>query len=338
MKAKINQLPLQFGNTQYMVFKPDFINGQNEFAIPQYLIEQLKEERKELIVYNEWTDEIQLLNVFESVMDSTVMSKRDYKSYQRGYYRFFHHKFKANFSDKEKAGSEPLTSTERKLLQRFHWTWYNMMKDTIESNILRGITKEVRERREAGEAIFPSQENTFRAFRIDADAVRVVMLGQDPYPHNSANGLMFSSSDMTASLEKIQGGLRNQFERPTGELKTDLLHWQQQGIMLLNGALTVRKGEPNSHTDLWKPFIAETIRRINLFNQPVVFLLFGARVKTNFENLIDKGRHEVICVEHPAKASYDNRDWHYSDCFNRIDEFLDNRNERKINWFGDVSK
>lgn len=155
-------------------------------------------------------------------------------------------------------------------------------------------------------ACYPPEELILNAFNhFDVEGTRVVILGQDPYIRDcQAMGLSFSVSDGTklppslkniySELESDLGGMR----RMIGNL-TD---WVDQGVMLLNTALTVREGDSNSHAAKWQPFTDNVIKVISDHCDHVVFLLWGKPAQKK-EKLIDSKKHFIIKSAHPSPLS-----------------------------------
>jgi uracil-DNA glycosylase len=154
--------------------------------------------------------------------------------------------------------------------------------------------------------VFPPDEDVFAALRLTPpEEVRAVILGQDPYYRpGQASGLAFS----------VRAGV----ERPRSlvnivrELETDLGHpvpaeatlepWARHGVLLLNTALTVREGLPNSHRGKWKAFTASIIAMLADRPVPLAFLLWGEHAKAAGQK-IDRSRHVVIKSAHPSPLS-----------------------------------
>jgi uracil-DNA glycosylase len=156
-------------------------------------------------------------------------------------------------------------------------------------------------------AIYPPAGDVFRALELTPlRRVRVLLLGQDPYPGaGQANGLCFSVRPGV----KPPASLRNMFR----ELQADvgvpppshgaLDRWARQGVLLLNAVLTVRAGAPNSHRDRgWESFTDAVIRRASAKRNHVVFALWGAYAQKKTA-LIDTTRHAIIAAAHPSPLS-----------------------------------
>lgn len=170
--------------------------------------------------------------------------------------------------------------------------------------------------------VFPSPSQTFKAFELTPyDEVKVVILGQDPYPNpGEAHGLAFS---VPAHVKKKPPSLKNihqVFESDLSELGVtppahgNLEAWAEQGVLLLNTALTVRAGT-KADRDVhrrwrwgdkgWATFTDAVIKAVNDKTDRVVFILWGndAKKKDDKQGLIDRTRHAVIKSSHPSPFS-----------------------------------
>ena len=183
--------------------------------------------------------------------------------------------------------------------------------------------------------ILPSEENVFNAIKYTPwENVKVVILGQDPYPNpEHAHGLAFSVPKECVNLPM---SLRNILK----ELKDDLgIHhphgnlagWAQQGVLLLNTVLTVEAGNSNSHKNLgWKLLIDEILYRLNHEKDHLVFLLWGGPAQ-KFGKNIDRNKHIVIESVHPSPlSSY--RGFFGSKPFSKINNALTQFGYSPINW------
>lgn len=183
-------------------------------------------------------------------------------------------------------------------------------------------------------SVQPSSEDVFKAYRLTApDDIKVVILGQDPYPHKAANGLAFSCDD---SLEKIPPSLQNIFKEINDDIEyrpyhdPDLSRWAKQGVFLLNTSLTVREGQPGSHSSLgWSNFTEKTLEIVCQIDRPIVFLLWGNEAQ-RFGNFIPSPHH-VIHASHPSPWSA-NRGFFGSKCFSRANKFLELNYNEQIDW------
>ncbi|GAA2740028.1 uracil-DNA glycosylase [Terrabacter aerolatus] len=180
--------------------------------------------------------------------------------------------------------------------------WDVVLGEVLRSRGWSELTKFVAQERKAG-TVYPPAENVFRAFELTPySMVRVVILGQDPYHgEGQAQGLAFSIAHgrLTPSLRKVLQELERDPEvaPPDGG---NLEGWARQGVLLLNAALTVRAGSPNSHRGRgWEDFTDAVISALNQKTDRVVFLLWGAAAHRK-ARLITNPRHTVIRAAHPA--------------------------------------
>lgn len=183
--------------------------------------------------------------------------------------------------------------------------------------------------------VFPPEEEVFAAFQSTPyESVRVLILGQDPYPgEGQAHGLSFSvKPDVT-----IPASLRNMYQ----ELKTDLdippaktgylMGWAKQGVLMLNTVLTVRAGEANSHKGKgWELFTDAVIQAVNAKPEPVAFVLWGANAQKK-QKLIDTGRHTIVQSAHPSPLSA-HAGFFGSKPFSKINEILKANRLKAIDW------
>ena len=192
------------------------------------------------------------------------------------------------------------------------------------------LTDEYRTRR-----IYPDMYSIFNALRFTPyHAVRVVILGQDPYPGpNQAHGLAFSVQQGVATPRSLQ----NIYQ----ELHTDcgcyipnngyLKKWADQGVLLLNTSLTVRAGAPNSHKDKgWELFTDRIIELLNEREEGIVFLLWGANAKAKAAR-ITAPQHRILTAAHPGPMSAA-RGFFGCRHFSRANRILEQNGMEPIDW------
>lgn len=157
------------------------------------------------------------------------------------------------------------------------------------------------------QTIYPPMEDIFQALRLTPyENANVVILGQDPYHGpGQAHGLAFSVRPGV----QPPPSLRNIYKELADDLGCTipdhgyLVDWAKQGVLLLNTALTVRAGQANSHRGKgWEDLTDSIIRHLNLREQPVVFLLWGANARAKVP-LITNPLHLVLCAPHPSPLS-----------------------------------
>jgi len=157
----------------------------------------------------------------------------------------------------------------------------------------------------AGE-VFPARENLFRALALVRPSdVKVVILGQDPYPTpGNAHGLSFSVPPAVrtpASLKNIYLSLARSFPDWRTPASGHLEPWTHQGVLLLNTILTVRSGEPMSHAKLgWQAFTQAALRLVQAESPFVVFMLWGGKAVASAEPHINTNHHAILRDQHPS--------------------------------------
>lgn len=187
-------------------------------------------------------------------------------------------------------------------------TWRDALAEEKTKEYFQQTLEYVAKQRAAGVNVYPPQKDVFNAFRSpELSAVKVVILGQDPYHGpNQAHGLSFSvrpGIPAPPSLVNIYKELANDiadFEIPRhGYLQS----WADQGVMLLNTVLTVEAGKAHSHASLgWETFTDKVINVINQQRDGVVFLLWGAHAQKKGA-MIDASRHHILKAPHPSPLS-----------------------------------
>jgi uracil-DNA glycosylase len=189
--------------------------------------------------------------------------------------------------------------------------------------------------------VYPSLPLIFRAFReCSPKNLKIVILGQDPYFDGSANGLCFGNDNTTLRLSPSLSKIMERIEKDFNVLKIDedpsLLYWAKQGVLLLNTALTVKKGLPKSHIVPWKQFSRFIISHIAENMPGTIFMLWGSSahefIKLNDGTLLSD-KCNVLTSEHPAFASRMNREW-YCNNFKEANNILTEQNGKEfcIDW------
>lgn len=197
----------------------------------------------------------------------------------------------------------------------------------------------LRDEAAAGRAIFPPAEARFRALELTPlSAVRVVILGQDPYHGpGQAHGLAFSVPPGV----KPPPSLVNIYKELASDLGAapprdgSLEHWARQGVLLLNTVLSVESGRAASHRARgWEAFTDAVIRATAAKEESVAFLLWGAhaQAKAGLVRAVDAaGRHLVLCAPHPSPLSA-YKGWFGARPFSQANAFLEARGRGRIAW------
>ena len=187
--------------------------------------------------------------------------------------------------------------------------WNPLLRDEIAKPYWNQLQQFVRDEREQ-HVVYPPAADVFSAIHLTSfAAVRVMILGQDPYHGpNQAHGLCFSVRKGVAvppSLANIYKELRSDLGIATPQ-HGNLESWANQGVLLLNTTLTVRSGQAGSHQGRgWETFTDQVIRVVNNKTEPVVFILWGASARKK-RALIVAPHHVVIESAHPSPLSAHN--------------------------------
>lgn len=183
--------------------------------------------------------------------------------------------------------------------------------------------------------IFPPKAKVFRAFnKTPLDRVKVVILGQDPYHEiGQAEGLSFSVPEGV----RLPPSLRNiykELEEDVGflpPLSGSLEKWAEEGILLLNTVLTVRKGEAYSHRGRgWEEFTDAVIQILNKEERPIVFILWGKPAGEKAK-MLNNPRHLILRAPHPSPFSAHTG---FFGCkhFSKTNAFLKENSLEEIDW------
>ncbi len=183
--------------------------------------------------------------------------------------------------------------------------------------------------------IYPPMNDIFNSLRYaDYNNIKAVIIGQDPYHEpNQAHGLAFS----VKKGNPIPPSLKNIYKEIESDLGIappshgELTQWAKQGVLLLNNALTVRRGQANSHRGKgWEKFTDAVIEKVNQKSEPVVYLLWGANAREKTK-LINNPNHLILTAAHPSPLSAFNG---FFGCrhFSKANSFLRENNISEIDW------
>ena len=212
-------------------------------------------------------------------------------------------------------------------------SWMPVLGDEITKPYYRELAAFVAAERAAHD-VFPPDAEVFAALaHTPFDAVRLVLLGQDPYPTpGHAHGLCFSVREGVkppASLMNMYKELESDLGLPIAQTG-NLEKWADQGMLLLNTVLTVRSKEPNSHQKKgWEQFTDAILSKLSARARPLVFVLWGTAAKKK-EKLIDATKHRVVLGAHPSPLSI--KHFKGSRPFSKIDEALVSLGEKPFDW------
>lgn len=196
----------------------------------------------------------------------------------------------------------------------------------------------------------PKADNIFKVFEVPINSIKVVILGQDPFPTpNDAIGLSFING-----INKIPVSLKNIFKEIIDSEASKVINqytWQEQGVFLLNTALTVETGKAGSHLKYWEDFTKRVINHISI-NQPCIWLLWGKKAekfmpyikdtfnasnysKETIENIpVNSDWNYLLIAPHPAAEAYSGGTAGFFGCnhFYYTNKILSKLSKSIINW------
>ncbi len=220
-----------------------------------------------------------------------------------------------------------LEEIKTKLIERLQPSgWASKLRGFIQSSDFDKILNTLYKLREDGKRFTPPLKQVFRAFEeCPVDKLKVIIIGQDPYPHfGVADGIAFSCANTgkpQPSLVKIFEAVENTvYDNWPIEQNPDLTRWANQGVLLLNSALTCEIDKVGSHYNVWKEFIAYTMDILNFTDTGLIFVLMGKQAQ-ELEGLIGE-HHYIIKTTHPAYASYTKQPWDCNNMFNEINRWM----------------
>ena len=185
--------------------------------------------------------------------------------------------------------------------------------------------------------VYPPRKEMRKAFQLTPlDKVKVVILGQDPYPNPyQAMGLAFSvpkGVNLPPSLMNIFKEINLEYNEDIAIKNGDLTYLTKQGVLLLNPILTVVEGKPLSHKiKEYNELFIDIMHLLDSLEQPIVFLLWGNNAK-KYSNLLLNPKHLVIKTAHPSPLSANQGGWFNSGCFTKCNQFLRDSCLKEIEW------
>lgn len=203
--------------------------------------------------------------------------------------------------------------------------------------------------------VYPPREKVFNAFlQTPLDKIKVVIVGQDPYPTfgpksglPAAHGLCFSVPEQYGYMDGVPASLRNIFKELEDDIgmkdpvpNPDLTRWAKQGVFLLNTHLTVRAGQPASHSRIgWDTFTEAALRKVAERFKPTIFIGWGSHARGVLSNIVDPNNslHTYIQTSHPSPmggACFKGFFGHKP--FSQVNDILDGLGLDQIDWFANI--
>lgn len=220
---------------------------------------------------------------------------------------------------------------------RLESSWHNALQKEFEQAYFEKLIQFVQaEYASHTTTVFPSESQVFRALDLcPLNKVKVVILGQDPYPtRGHAHGLCFSVEEHVRPLPR---SLNTIFKELEGDLGTpfppngNLNRWAEQGVLLLNSVLTVREGHADSHAGKgWELFTDAVIRTVSEQRNGIVYLLWGSKAQKKAE-FVDSSSNLVLKSVHPSPLSA-HRGYFGSKHFSQTNDYLLAHGKQTIVW------
>lgn len=211
--------------------------------------------------------------------------------------------------------------------------WKDVFEMIKQENDFSSLEETLEEKYRTG-PVFPPREEIYTAFELTPfEAVKVVIIGQDPYHgEGQSHGLAFSVNEGV----KVPPSLRNMYKELESDLgikrtKGNLKDWAKEGVLLLNTVLTVDAHQAHSHRGLgWEKFTDGVIQKVSENLEDVVFILWGKPAQKK-EKLIDETKHHVIKSTHPSPLSA-YRGFFGTQPFSRTNDYLTSHGREPVDW------
>lgn len=224
---------------------------------------------------------------------------------------------------------------------QFHPSWHAKMRPFIESEECDKIYAYLKAESKRGKQVAPLSMHVWRCFKeTTLDNLKVVMVGLCPY-HTFKNdapvadGLLMGCSitgKLQPTLEQFYGGIERELHDGLNLsyiANSDVLYLAEQGVLMLNAALTTEMNKAGSHLDIWEPFIKYLFEEIlNITGVPVLFLGKEASKYKKYTGIFSQS----FVVSHPASAAYKNAEWDTEGVFNKLDILLEENNGFGVQW------
>lgn len=215
-------------------------------------------------------------------------------------------------------------------------SWLKLIGDEFKKPYMQELKQFLLDEKTKRKTILPAASLWFNALNSTPfDKVKVVILGQDPYPTpGHAHGLCFSVMPEVKPLPK---SLININKELMDDLAIDNSHtgylqgWAEQGVLLLNAVLTVEQGKANAHQGRgWETFTDVIVQSLNEHKENIVFILWGAYAQKKGVH-INPDKHRIIKSPHPSPLSA-HRGFFGSKPFSKANQYLEHIGEKPINW------
>jgi len=215
--------------------------------------------------------------------------------------------------------------------------WGDKLKGFLLSTDFDKIIKYLQDEVQEDRRFTPPLRDMFKAFtECPYKDLKVIFLLQDPYPAlGVASGLAMCCENtgiLQPSLKYVYQQVHETvYKNEPYEYNPSLKHWANQGVLLLNTALTTTVGKTGTHYDIWKPFMVYLLDILSSYNPGLIYVYFG-KVSQEWMDFTLDNNHKII-VSHPASAAYAKaKTWDSQGLFPKINEILLRTNNLQIKW------
>lgn len=218
--------------------------------------------------------------------------------------------------------------------------WGDKLKMFLLSDEFYQILETLWTQSQSGHRFTPILKDLFRAFEeCPYKDLKVIMVGQDPYPVlGAADGIAFSCSTLTKpqpSLDYLLKEIDKTVYSPPNipvPWDLDLKRWSNQGVLMLNTALTCEINKIGSHIELWRPFMVALFDMLNNYNTGIIYVFMGSKAK-EWHKSIESTDNYKFFTTHPASAAYKgSKEWDSGNLFNQVNKLLYGNTGEKITW------
>ncbi|MDV2860257.1 uracil-DNA glycosylase [Psychrobacter sp. CAM01] len=233
----------------------------------------------------------------------------------------------------------PKTAAQKKAILdkvRLPEDWKMALADELTSENMDKLRTFLKKAYQSSDSIYPPAPLMFNAFNLTPlSRVKVVILGQDPYHRpGQAMGLSFSVPKAIPKPPSLNNLLKEMADdigvQPSAH--GDLTYWAQQGVLLLNSALTVREGEPNSHQNQgWEQFTDAVIDVVNEQTEHTVFILWGSKAQKKGK-YIHADKHLILTAVHPSPLAANRGGFFGTKPFSKTNDYLRQHGRTPIDW------
>jgi len=213
--------------------------------------------------------------------------------------------------------------------------WRSLLEDDTKQPFYHQLDAFLDSELTSGQTVLPPRDDIFNALVFTPpQQVKVLLLGQDPYPNpGDAHGLCFS---VRREVQPLPASLKNMYEElhrdvgfvvpPHGNLES----WARQGVLMLNTVLTVRAHKPNSHKKHgWETLTTRIIQLVDARPTRVVFLLMGGQAQ-QAEQFVKNAQHRIVACAHPSPLSV--KKFRGCGCFSAVNRLLVEKGIAPVDW------